>query len=42
MITSLIHDLSNPFIIGVAKWGTTSLHHYSNLHPKIAMAQERI
>lgn len=31
--------LPNLLIIGAAKAGTTSLHHYLDLHPEIAMAQ---
>ncbi len=33
--------LPNVVVIGAAKCGTTSLHHYLDLHPEIAMAREK-
>ncbi len=33
--------LPNVIVIGAAKCGTTSLHHYLDLHPEIAMAPEK-
>ena len=33
--------LPNVIVIGAAKCGTTSLHHYLDLHPQVSMAQEK-
>ena len=33
--------MPNVLVIGAAKCGTTSLHHYLNLHPEIAMSREK-
>jgi len=33
--------LPNLVIIGAMKCGTTSLHHYLNLHPEISMSKQK-
>ena len=38
-IVPAIHGLPNFFIIGAAKCGTTSLHHYLGQHPQISMSR---
>ena len=33
--------LPNVLIIGAMKCGTTSLHHYLDLHPEISMSEQK-
>src|SRR3954452_4665444 len=41
MRAAMPHCLPNVFIIGAAKCGTTSLHHYLGQHPEISMSRAK-
>ena len=39
MTHSINTEMPNLFIIGAAKCGTTSLHHYLDQHPEVSMSE---